>query len=525
MLGGSAMILLVLALRAAPEKASAAAAVSRATLVRGGGAVTAADRDPDALERLESAARRGSCADRSTGAAIPFPALTQAVETATVQTAKAGAVNPILLIWAVGMALLAAYFILGYAVMVRRLRGTRLAPQPPVDALLDRFRFARDPRICRTANRRAPLTFGVLRPTVLLPEDLETGTAQFQLVLAHELAHIRRKDCLRKTLFAVCLCLYWWHPLVWLMTVLAGRDMELACDEAVLRALGPVCKGAAAGADAARQGAAAACARAASAAPSARSRAEERIRAILHTARPGLGRDLRGGARSRALQRAFPRHRRLLRSDWHSQPCRMLKPCPAVQSFGEAGRPLHRGGDRAARGGGSAEICLAVGECGTPPATDPYGMRVHPLTKTEQFHSGIDLAAEGGENVLAVADGTVLDCSYNEAYGYVLTLGHADGVQTQYAHLRAFLVSPGDTVVQGQAVALVGATGWATGPHLHLGVVVDGEFVEYLARGAQRRTGISGVSEATIACTVRGSQVQALFLIARYERSASRNGR
>ena len=113
--------------------------------------------------------------------------------------------------------------------------------------------------------------------------------------------------------------------------------------------------------------------------------------------------------------------------------------------------------------------------------TDPYGMRVHPLTKTEQFHSGIDLAAEGGENVLAVADGTVLDCSYNEAYGYVLTLGHADGVQTQYAHLRAFLVSPGDTVVQGQAVALVGATGWATGPHLHLGVVVDGEFADPLA--------------------------------------------
>ncbi len=113
--------------------------------------------------------------------------------------------------------------------------------------------------------------------------------------------------------------------------------------------------------------------------------------------------------------------------------------------------------------------------------TDPYGMRVHPLTKTEQFHSGIDLAAEGGENVLAVADGTVLDCSYNEAYGYVLTLGHADGVQTQYAHLRAFLVSPGDTVVQGEAVALVGATGWATGPHLHLGVVVDGEFVDPLA--------------------------------------------
>ena len=236
MLGGSAMILLVLALRLLLKKhlpQRLFPALWCAAAVR-------------LLLPIEIPTRwsvwnllRGAEAVQtgSTGAAIPFPALTQAVETATVQTEKAGAVNPILLIWAVGMALLAAYFILGYTVMVRRFCGTRLAPQPSVDALLDRFHFARDPRICRTANRRAPLTFGVLRPTVLLPEDLETGTAQFQLVLAHELAHIRRKDCLRKALFAVCLCLYWWHPLVWLMTVLAGRDMELACDEAVLRAL------------------------------------------------------------------------------------------------------------------------------------------------------------------------------------------------------------------------------------------------------------------------------------------------
>ena len=206
MLGGSAMILLVLALRLLLKKhlpRRLFPALWCAAAVR-------------LLLPIEIPTRwsvwnllRGAEAaqTRSTGTRIPFPALTQAAETATVQTAKAGAVSPILLIWAVGMALLAAYFIVGYAVMVRRFCGTRLAPQPSVDALLDRFHFARDPRICRTANRRAPLTFGVLRPTVLLPEDLETGTAQFQLVLAHELAHIRRKDCLRKTLFAVCLCL------------------------------------------------------------------------------------------------------------------------------------------------------------------------------------------------------------------------------------------------------------------------------------------------------------------------------
>ena len=82
-------------------------------------------------------------------------------------------------------------------------------------------------------SHRAPLTFGVFRPTVLLPEDLPVRDAQFQLVLAHELAHIRRKDCLRKLLLTVCLCLYWWNPLVWLAAICSKRDAELACDEAV----------------------------------------------------------------------------------------------------------------------------------------------------------------------------------------------------------------------------------------------------------------------------------------------------
>ncbi|MFR5761346.1 MAG: M56 family metallopeptidase [Oscillospiraceae bacterium] len=170
----------------------------------------------------------------------PFPSL------ATNSTAEPAAditgISPMLLIWLVCAILLAAYFAVGYACMVRQFRGTRLAPQPSIDALLDRFRFSRDPHICVSNSRRAPLTFGVFRPTVLLPEDLPVGDAQFQLVLAHELAHIRRKDCLRKLLLTVCLCLYWWNPLVWMMVWLANRDMELACDEAVLRALGPDCR-------------------------------------------------------------------------------------------------------------------------------------------------------------------------------------------------------------------------------------------------------------------------------------------
>ena len=171
-------------------------------------------------------------------ALLPFPRLVSA------QSEAAAAAGPDwkLLLW-IGIAvILAAYFGIGYVCMTRRFRSRRILPQPSVDVLLERFRFTRDPKICTTESRRAPLTFGIFRPTVLLPDDLQAGQVQFQLVLAHELAHIRRKDCLRKLLLAACLCLYWWNPLVWLMVRLANRDMELACDEAVLRALGPVCK-------------------------------------------------------------------------------------------------------------------------------------------------------------------------------------------------------------------------------------------------------------------------------------------
>ena len=272
---------------------------------------------------------------------LPFPQLSAS------QTAPAAAAGTDwrLLVWLGGAALLAVYFGIGYVCMTRRFRARRMLPQPSVDALLNRFRFVRSPKICVTESRRAPLTFGVLRPTVLLPEDLEVGTAEFQLILAHELAHIRRKDCLRKALFAVCLCLYWWHPLVWLMTVLAGRDMELACDEAVLRALGSECKKAYALTllDMAQRRPAPAplCS------AFARSRAEERIRAILQYRRvpawagicAAVLFTLSAGAAGRA-------------GSWSRS---------GRAGFGGAGHPLYRGGYCAARGGRSAKVCLAAG--------------------------------------------------------------------------------------------------------------------------------------------------------------------
>ncbi len=410
---------------------------------------------------------------------LPFPQLSAA------QGAPAAASEPDwrLLLWLGIAALLAAYFAVGYVCILQRFHARRILPQPSVDALLGRFRFARDPKICTTKSRRAPLTFGVFRPTVLLPDDLRAGQAQFQLVLAHELAHIRRKDCLRKLLLTVCLCLNWWNPLVWVMVRLANRDMELACDETVLRTLGPACKKpyALTLLDMAQR----------QAKPSplcsgfAKSCAEERVRAILRFRRLPVW----TGALAAALfflaagvlatqARSVPRvpeapaavqAQSVPPSAPVSQPVIYLdpvvNPAPAAQEKAEAS---------------AAPAYVWPLEDADASITCAYGWKTHPLTKKESFHDGIDLDAEAGQNVLAVAAGTVLECSYSGACGYYMTLEHADGVQTMYAHLSKLYAEPGDTVSQGQVIAAAGATGWVTGPHLHLSVSRDGEAVDPL---------------------------------------------
>ena len=78
---------------------------------------------------------------------------------------------------------------------------------------------------------KSPLTYGVFRPVILLPSNLRLEPEERFCVLEHEWIHIRRWDVLVKYLLYLTVCIYWFHPLVWLMAVLMNRDMETACDE------------------------------------------------------------------------------------------------------------------------------------------------------------------------------------------------------------------------------------------------------------------------------------------------------
>ena len=108
--------------------------------------------------------------------------------------------------------------------------------------------------------------------------------------------------------------------------------------------------------------------------------------------------------------------------------------------------------------------------------TSPFGMRIHPTLKVNKMHTGIDIGAGMGTNILAANAGKVITAGWNNSYGYMIMIDHGGGIVTLYAHSSALLVSKGDIVTRGQVIALVGSTGRSTGPHLHFEVRVNGEY-------------------------------------------------
>ncbi len=105
--------------------------------------------------------------------------------------------------------------------------------------------------------------------------------------------------------------------------------------------------------------------------------------------------------------------------------------------------------------------------------TSNFGMRVHPISGEEKMHTGVDIAAPHGRPIRAAGDGVVCFSGTKNGYGNMIEIDHGFGYRTLYGHASRLNVKLGDTVHRGDVVAFVGATGAATGPHLHYEVIVD----------------------------------------------------
>ena len=150
-----------------------------------------------------------------------------------------GQVNIPFVIWLVGMVGLLIFFAVVYFRNHQKLRFATLIRNDFLDEWLAENRLTRPIAIMQSDRIATPLAVGLLRPRIILPKNMDMSDKQLlSHVLMHEYYHIKRFDALWKILMVCAVCVHWFNPLVWVMLILASRDLELTCDEMVIRHFG-----------------------------------------------------------------------------------------------------------------------------------------------------------------------------------------------------------------------------------------------------------------------------------------------
>ena len=143
------------------------------------------------------------------------------------------------IIWAIGALVCAVVVFITYWKCYREFQTSLPLDNNFIRSWLSSHRIKRPIQIRQSEFISAPLTFGIFRPVILMPKTTDWNDEKtLQYVLAHEFVHIRRFDTITKLILLIALCVHWFNPFVWMMYILANRDIELSCDETVLRLLG-----------------------------------------------------------------------------------------------------------------------------------------------------------------------------------------------------------------------------------------------------------------------------------------------
>lgn len=147
------------------------------------------------------------------------------------------------IIWIAGVLICALVFAILYLKCRKEFQTSMPIDNDFVKSWLNTHRLKRSIYILQSSRFSAPLTYGVFRPVILMPTSTEwENTNSLRYVLEHEYVHIRRFDSITKLLLIAVLCVHWFNPLVWVMYILFNRDIELACDESVVRQFGETSK-------------------------------------------------------------------------------------------------------------------------------------------------------------------------------------------------------------------------------------------------------------------------------------------
>lgn len=385
-------------------------------------------------------------------------------------------------IWVTGVLLMLVYGIFNY---VKVKKATAVS-------------FKEESGLYRCDYIESPMAFGFIKPRVYVPSDCDISAMSF--VIEHEKTHIRRGDVYFKLLAFLILCAYWVNPLAWVAFKLFNLDMEFSCDEAVIRRAGMEKKE-----EYSRwllyysteE-------RFVSLAPTAfgETDTKRRVKNIMKLKKKGIIATIAGVAITAAVIAA----------------CFILLPQKSMAE-GDVSENVTATEDVSA-----AETTATVTQVETEDTvgsvtydtttedisssdtgdaevitwTSPFKVNaVYFMTKSfgaadeaireetdtseiQTYHGATDFAAPLGTELLAACDGTVESAGYTWDAGNFLAIRVNEDITYKYMHLDSISVNEGDTVKAGDVVATVGSTGRSTGPHLHLELMIEGEYVDPL---------------------------------------------
>lgn len=166
-----------------------------------------------------------------------MPEIANGLSEAMVQRTES--ISILSVIWLAGLLLCFEFFAVSYIKCYREFRFSLPVENDILEAWKEKHPLKRSLSIRQTETIAAPLSYGVIRPVILMPKNTEwKNIYQLRYVLEHEYVHIRRLDMLTKLIMIAAVCIHWFNPLVWVMYILFNRDLELSCDETVVRRFG-----------------------------------------------------------------------------------------------------------------------------------------------------------------------------------------------------------------------------------------------------------------------------------------------
>lgn len=298
--------------------------------------------------------------------------------------------------------------------------------------------------IRQTAVAISPFVAGWRQMVLLVPAYIwQLSAAQRQLLLAHELVHLQRRDPQQLLLLRLVVAVCWFIPVLRRIEQAFKQSIELAVDQAVL----------------AQQ-------------PGQAATYGQTLLHSLALSQAGQVSALAAGLIHGNADKDFYQHRLL----------QLFQPAPRLSGWQRWRISMVFAGTMVLLQLSSAALSYSA-----PPqqwqlpvttvAVSSFYAEIHPLRQNRP-HQGLDFAAATGVAVLASQQGKVLiadDSSLHNRYGKVVLIDHGHGYQTLYAHLNEFHIIAGQTVQAGEAIGTVGATGRVTGPHLHFEILLHGQ--------------------------------------------------